>query len=1192
MTECNDDLLTGIPNGLDVGCKILLNGRELSNSEEAKEIIVESSVNKVIDLTDDYIVLEGSTLALLPPLSEAYKTVTVYSKDSTVTVGGNGTDTVDGNPARFITPQRYVRFIPTESEWVTSTVDVLGGTDLSSVATASNVSLISSTGTSALLSTATSSLSGIVTSADKVNLDSNTAAIPIIESDIIDLKSSQRKIITIPSSYWADPANRVNISSPPLYTITKAEADGFDEIWVLAGPTPDQDTDTDAIVYCEITTETSIVSTPRYLSLNVIHDGTGSLVPIQFAVNSFSHGVTPIELPTNGDHLQIDKTNNATGNFWTVKGGRCKSLAATEEEKTLLYATTVYWEAGGLTVEEALKRAVVGGRIPRLVEDFNVPHGVTLSEEQSNALIQSTLGLNCSFVGSPRVYPISGTTSGFGIFGGDGTSPTNGGDALMEFIIPADQYTSGTELSITRASASNSGTRRVWVYDGDPGASGTELVPLSGDVTNESTTTATSVIYSLDTSGDAVPTNDIHVYSSRQYIRDIDLYNAGINGRISLLENSRNIIFSDSASVACTSNAEVVATAETQSGSENMVLAMKEGQFGYASEAGVLSTVTSQSLDMSFYAGSGNVFASLDNIPQDLTSFVQPDPFNPVTVNITGLSLTRTGDPGGNANNDSSCWGQSGQIAGNFMQFTVGGLKPGAVVSFYWTVATGNGTVPAGVDININPVSGFVQSTEVSVPLTSGSFTEYQQDFTSSVLGEAVIRIRGGNVTPYRLCRVEVLQTFTSDFTYKPNVAHDYRSMDSQADYIHDRKPELEDTSAYADDSVYLDSDAFYRKVRTIGGTQIDEHIGYTGGIIPLTLQAGVHWYRVATSQATAKFVRDFRVYTQDGSHSSSGYFAVGARARVNDGAGSDQSKSMVPQMYFKRTGSFAYQIDTVADDPIRAIRYVQEGASTGNHIIHVDISLFQDAGTSNGVIEYNPNTVGDLDSLRFNAVPAVDPDITGFVVDEYVVQGLTEREGNAYAVSHDRATGLQSFISSSLPLYTGDPITALGTNTGRTQILEGCSLVTQSPVAVDTLLQVEFGAVQLTPQVELAANGDITFLEPGTYFVELDLGISRAGTAGMSDLFVGTQVSTGGNPAVWTTKSDFLRLDSSDTVMSYNRSTMFDIPRETVMPVVVSYYFWRDSSGNNSGELSPKVPTLVGAPISPSSCISISTMG
>ena len=65
------------------------------------------------------------------------------------------------------------------------------------------------------------------------------------------------------------------------------------------------------------------------------------------------------------------------------------------------------------------------------------------------------------------------------------------------------------------------------------------------------------------------------------------------------------------------------------------------------------------------------------------------------------------------------------------------------------------------------------------------------------------------------------------------------------------------------------------------------------------------------------------------------------------------------------------------------------------------------------------------------------------------------------------------------------------------TKVLEGSSFVDQLPTGQNAPLQIEFGANQQTPEVNLLPTGEVNFLVDGTYFFEAFGNVERNGNSG-----------------------------------------------------------------------------------------------
>ncbi len=133
---------------------------------------------------------------------------------------------------------------------------------------------------------------------------------------------------------------------------------------------------------------------------------------------------------------------------------------------------------------------------------------------------------------------------------------------------------------------------------------------------------------------------------------------------------------------------------------------------------------------------------------------------------------------------------------------------------------------------------------------------------------------------------------------------------------------------------------------------------------------------------------------------------------------------------------------------------------------------------------------------------------------------------------------------------------------------LNGFSMSTQDPVALDTPLQIEFGAAQGTGSdpVQLSVSGDITINVEDQYYFTFALQYGRTGAGNVSWLFFwvevnGTQV---GN-------SVLVKLDNANSDTPFQARRTFDL----VPGDVVSLFIVRDSQGNNSGGLVTESATI-----------------
>lgn len=143
----------------------------------------------------------------------------------------------------------------------------------------------------------------------------------------------------------------------------------------------------------------------------------------------------------------------------------------------------------------------------------------------------------------------------------------------------------------------------------------------------------------------------------------------------------------------------------------------------------------------------------------------------------------------------------------------------------------------------------------------------------------------------------------------------------------------------------------------------------------------------------------------------------------------------------------------------------------------------------------------------------------------------------------------------------------------GRSQAL------TQVPAGVDTPLQVEFGPAQNSPEGEISLNADGSILinEEGSYFFSAYLNTGRVGANGTSRLF-GRVLVSGVQPF----SPVATLLDDAEVSIPQQ----FDFFTTLPQGAIVTFELYRDSTGNDSGELRQFTPTLGDWGVSPSASI------
>jgi len=132
------------------------------------------------------------------------------------------------------------------------------------------------------------------------------------------------------------------------------------------------------------------------------------------------------------------------------------------------------------------------------------------------------------------------------------------------------------------------------------------------------------------------------------------------------------------------------------------------------------------------------------------------------------------------------------------------------------------------------------------------------------------------------------------------------------------------------------------------------------------------------------------------------------------------------------------------------------------------------------------------------------------------------------------------------------------------TLVLNAFSTVIQAPSALDTPLQVTFGAAQgssSTP-VMIDALGNITFNQSGLYLINAYGSVERQGSSGGTAIFLFRGLLN--NNPVTTTKA--FHLDTPNIGFPYEITVPFQVSAGDVF----KFQVMRDSSGTNHGGLYP----------------------
>lgn len=151
-------------------------------------------------------------------------------------------------------------------------------------------------------------------------------------------------------------------------------------------------------------------------------------------------------------------------------------------------------------------------------------------------------------------------------------------------------------------------------------------------------------------------------------------------------------------------------------------------------------------------------------------------------------------------------------------------------------------------------------------------------------------------------------------------------------------------------------------------------------------------------------------------------------------------------------------------------------------------------------------------------------------------------------------------------------------------EVLRAPSTTTQAPSAVDTPLQLTFGAAQNSGSdaVMINAAGLVTFNQAGNYAVRIKTQNGRTGATGTSILLMRIMINgiQYGSPAA-------TKITSTDsTVPTESRVVLNPTAGQTLVVQIM-----RDSAGSNFGGVYPQVATVSSWGTSPSTLLVISRL-
>lgn len=151
-------------------------------------------------------------------------------------------------------------------------------------------------------------------------------------------------------------------------------------------------------------------------------------------------------------------------------------------------------------------------------------------------------------------------------------------------------------------------------------------------------------------------------------------------------------------------------------------------------------------------------------------------------------------------------------------------------------------------------------------------------------------------------------------------------------------------------------------------------------------------------------------------------------------------------------------------------------------------------------------------------------------------------------------------------------------------EVLRASSTVAQAPTAVDTALQLTFGAAQGTASNPVMINtaGLVTFNAAGSYAARVKLQAGRTGASGTSILLSRILVNGAqyGSPAA-------TKLVSADVTIPIESRVAINVTAGQTMAVQIM----RDSAGANFGGVYPQTATVAAWGIAPSALLVISRL-
>lgn len=183
---------------------------------------------------------------------------------------------------------------------------------------------------------------------------------------------------------------------------------------------------------------------------------------------------------------------------------------------------------------------------------------------------------------------------------------------------------------------------------------------------------------------------------------------------------------------------------------------------------------------------------------------------------------------------------------------------------------------------------------------------------------------------------------------------------------------------------------------------------------------------------------------------------------------------------------------------------------------------------------------------------------------------------------------GAASASAGQVPIATGSGTTIFGfldwtqvankpVASGYQTVLSSFSSVNQTPSAVNTPLQVVFGAAQSVTDVSITAGGTLTFNTSGNYLIDIFLRFGRSTSTGNAILL--NRILKNGAQIL---NSNGVILSAATQTIPFSAAIPLTMAAGDTMTMEVA----RDSAGTNDGGLFVVSPTISGWNIVPSATV------